>query len=76
MPTYEYVCKECGHEFDFFQSMKDKPLTDCPSCGKPTLKKKLGTGAGIIFKGSGFYCTDFKNKSSSSGNSGSSSSKD
>ena len=60
MPTYEYECKACGHNFDFFQSMKDEPLKKCPECGKNELKRLLGTGAGIIFKGSGFYETDYK----------------
>lgn len=60
MPTYEYICKVCGHEFEQFQSMKDDPLTTCPECRKNSLKRKIGTGAGIIFKGSGFYCTDYR----------------
>jgi len=61
MPTYDYVCQECGHEFEAFQSMKDDPLTDCPSChGK--VKRQFGGGAGIIFKGSGFYINDSKKK--------------
>ena len=61
MPTYDYKCETCGHQFEFFQSMKDDRLTDCPleDCdGK--VKRLLGTGAGIIFKGSGFYETDYK----------------
>ena len=61
MPTYEYVCNGCGHEFEQFQSMKDDSLKKCPECKKDKLKRKIGTGAGIIFKGTGFYCTDFKN---------------
>jgi len=65
MPTYDYVCQNCSHEFEAFQSMKDDPLTDCPSCqGK--VKRKVGGGAGIIFKGSGFYVNDSKKKESSS----------
>ena len=70
MPTYEYVCEKCGHEFDFFQSIKDKPLTVCPQekCGqkkwgKGKVKKMIGSGAGIIFKGSGFYVTDYRSES-------------
>ncbi len=61
MPTYEYVCQKCQHEFETFQSMKDKPLTKCPQpkCGGK-VKRKLGTGAGLIFKGSGFYITDYR----------------
>ncbi len=64
MPTYEYVCQKCEHEFEVFQSMKDKPLTKCPDkkCGGK-VRRKLGTGAGIIFKGSGFYTTDYRSDS-------------
>lgn len=65
MPTYEYICKECGHTFEAFQEMKMDPLKTCPNCQKDALKRKIGTGAGIIFKGSGFYCTDYKGKNSS-----------
>lgn len=63
MPTYEYACTKCGHEMEAFQSMKDEPLTRCPACKKPALKRKVGGGAGLIFKGSGFYITDYKKKS-------------
>jgi len=70
MPTYEYSCDKCGHEFDFFQSIKDKPLTTCvkehckQKCwGKGKVKKKIGAGAGLIFKGSGFYITDYRSDS-------------
>lgn len=62
MPTYEYVCKECDHAFEAFQSMKDDPLTDCPVCETGKVRRKIGLGAGIIFKGSGFYETDFKDR--------------
>ena len=69
MPTYEYACTKCGHEFDFFQSMKDKPLAVCPKekCklkrwGKGRVKKMMGMGAGLIFKGSGFYITDYRSE--------------
>lgn len=61
MPTYDYVCQDCGHEFEAFQSMKDDPLTDCPSC-RGKVKRKVGGGTGIIFKGSGFYVNDSKKK--------------
>lgn len=64
MPTYEYVCQKCGHEFEQFQSMKDEPLKKCPQCKKAGLKRLVGGGAGLIFKGTGFYITDYKNKSS------------
>ena len=62
MPTYEYACSKCGHGFEQFQSMRDDPLKKCPKCGKQSLKRLLGTGAGLIFKGSGFYITDYKKK--------------
>lgn len=62
MPTYEYECDACGHEFEEFQSMSDKVLKKCPSCGKNKLQRLIGAGAGIIFKGSGFYETDYKRK--------------
>ena len=83
MPTYDYQCQKCGHRFEVFQSMKDDRLTDCPieTCDG-NVKRLLGTGAGIIFKGSGFYQTDYRSDSykkaasadKSSGSSGSSSS--
>lgn len=60
MPTYEYGCPDCGYEFEQYQKMSDDRLSVCPSCHKETLKRKIGSGAGIIFKGSGFYCTDYK----------------
>lgn len=59
MPTYEYRCTKCAHEFEEFQSITAKPLTKCPKC-KGKIERLLGTGAGIIFKGSGFYETDYK----------------
>lgn len=62
MPTYDYLCTACGHEFECFQSMRDDPLTDCPECKTGTVRRKIGLGAGIIFKGSGFYETDFKDR--------------
>lgn len=60
MPTYEYYCASCGHEFEEFQSIKADPLKVCPSCGNHSLKRKLGAGAGMLFKGDGFYLTDYK----------------
>jgi putative FmdB family regulatory protein len=60
MPTYDYVCAKCGHEMEVFQSMKEAPLKKCPACKKPALKRRVGGGAGLIFKGSGFYLTDYK----------------
>lgn len=60
MPTYEYVCKKCEHEFELFQSITSSPIRKCPHCGKLGVKRLIGTGSGIIFKGSGFYETDYK----------------
>ena len=60
MPTYDYRCKECGYTFEEFQSMSSELLVTCPSCGKPALKRLMAGGAGMIFKGSGFYHTDYK----------------
>ncbi|MCL1817686.1 MAG: hypothetical protein FWG35_02060 [Spirochaetaceae bacterium] len=65
MPTYEYECKSCSHKFEILQSMSDPPLTTCPECGKD-VRRLIGGGAGIIFKGSGFYVTDSKKGSSGS----------
>ena len=59
MPTYEYECKKCNDTFDVFQNMSDKPLKKCPECGGK-VQRLIGTGAGIIFKGSGFYQTDYR----------------
>lgn len=64
MPTYEYQCTKCGFHFEKLQSIKDTPLKKCPECGKDTLKKLISGGAGLIFKGSGFYLTDYAKKSS------------
>ena len=65
MPFYEYKCSNCGFELEELQKMSDEPLTTCPNCKKETLQKLIGTGGGLIFKGSGFYLTDYKKKSSS-----------
>jgi putative FmdB family regulatory protein len=62
MPTYEYACPKCGHTFELVQSMRDEPLKKCPKCKKTGVKRLVGAGAGLIFKGSGFYITDYKNK--------------
>ena len=61
MPTYEYECEKCGYKFEEFQSIKAEPLKKCPKC-KGKLRRLIGTGAGLIFKGSGFYITDYKKK--------------
>lgn len=63
MPTYEYKCDACGHQFEELQSIKAKALRKCPACGKPNLVRLIGAGAGIIFKGSGFYQTDYRSES-------------
>jgi putative FmdB family regulatory protein len=63
MPTYDYQCDACGHRFEEFQSMKDEPLRQCPECRKKKLRRLLGTGAAILFKGSGFYQTDYRSDS-------------
>ncbi len=63
MPTYDYRCTACEHEFEEFQSMSAKPLKKCPQCGKLKLERLIGTGAGVIFKGSGFYETDYRSES-------------
>jgi putative FmdB family regulatory protein len=60
VPTYDYVCDACGFEFEHFQSMTDARLSKCPKCGKKKLVRKVGSGGGVIFKGSGFYETDYK----------------
>jgi putative FmdB family regulatory protein len=70
MPTYDYECKKCDHKFEIFQSIKDKPLADCPQC-KGELRRLIGGGMGIIFKGNGFYSTDYKKSSTSTSTSSS-----
>ena len=60
MPTYDYVCSACGHRFEEFQSMSSSPLKKCPASKKSKLERLIGTGAGVIFKGSGFYETDYR----------------
>lgn len=69
MPTYEYVCLKCGHEFEIFRSISAKPLQTCPKelCtrkewGRGRVKKKISAGAGLLFKGSGFYITDYRSE--------------
>ena len=60
MPTYDYVCRSCGHAFEQFQSMSEEPQKRCPKCGRDALERLIGAGAGFLFKGSGFYQTDYK----------------
>ncbi len=71
MPTYEYECTKCGHTFEAFQSMSDKPISRCPKC-KSSVKRLIHGGLGVIFKGSGFYSTDNKRGSVLSGGNGNS----
>lgn len=66
MPTYDYLCTKCGHKFEEIQKMSDPSLTKCPEC-KGKLKRLIGTGIGIIFKGSGFYVTDSRSSSTAGG---------
>lgn len=63
MPTYDYVCDACEHAWEAFHAMSAKSIKKCPSCGKNKARRELGTGAGVIFKGSGFYETDYRSKS-------------
>jgi putative FmdB family regulatory protein len=60
MPTYEYECPKCGHRFEKFQGINDPPVKTCPKCRGRKVKRLIGTGAGILFKGSGFYLTDYR----------------
>lgn len=62
MPTYEYICENCGYEFEAFQRITDPPLQCCYSCQQATLKRKVGSGIGVKFTGTGFYETDYKGK--------------
>lgn len=63
MPTYEYKCEACGQCFEVFQSMRDRPKRTCPKCGKRALERVIGAGAAVLFKGSGFYQTDYRSDS-------------
>lgn len=62
MPTYEYKCEACGHKFERFQSITAEPIKQCPQCKKNKAKRLIGSGAGLIFKGSGFYITDYRSE--------------
>lgn len=79
MPTYDYICDGCGHEFEAFESIKADPQKHCPKCDTDQLRRKIGGGGAILFKGSGFYITDYRSDSytkaakSDSGSTGSSS---
>ncbi len=63
MPTYDYKCQACGHEFEIFQQMSDAIKKKCPECSKLKLKRLIGAGSGVMFKGSGFYETDYRSES-------------
>jgi putative FmdB family regulatory protein len=63
MPTYDYVCDACHHQLEIFHSIKDEPKRKCPECGKQKLRRLIGPGAAIVFKGSGFYQTDYRSES-------------
>ena len=63
MPTYDYICENCEHKFERFQSITARPIRKCPECGKLRLQRLIGAGAGVIFKGSGFYQTDYRSES-------------
>jgi putative FmdB family regulatory protein len=63
MPTYDYICENCGYEFEQFQPIKARPLLKCPICKKTSLKRLIGAGSGLIFKGPGFYETDYRSES-------------
>ncbi len=65
MPTYDYVCDECSYEFEEFHSISAEPIKICPQCGHLSVKRKISGGTGLIFKGSGFYITDYAKKNSS-----------
>jgi putative FmdB family regulatory protein len=63
MPTYDYMCEACQHEFELFQSITAEPEKKCPECGKKKLRRLIGPGAALVFKGSGFYKTDYRSES-------------
>ena len=66
MPTYDYICNDCEKMYEYFQSMSDAPITKCPECKKNSLRRVISGGTGLIFKGSGYYLTDYKNKKTQS----------
>lgn len=63
MPTYDYLCDACQHEFELFQPITERPKRKCPVCGRLKLRRLIGPGAAVVFKGSGFYCTDYRSES-------------
>ena len=66
MPTYDYICNDCEKMYEYFQSMSDAPINECPGCKKNSLRRVISGGTGLIFKGSGYYLTDYKNKKTQS----------
>ena len=66
MPTYDYICNNCEKTYEYFQSMSDAPKKECPECNKNSLRRVISGGTGLIFKGSGYYLTDYKNKKTQS----------
>lgn len=60
MPTYEYQCRACGHEFERFQKISEEPVRECPKCGRSEAERRISAGGGIVFKGPGFYATDYR----------------
>ena len=66
MPTYDYICNDCEKTYEYFQSMSDAPVKECPECKKNSLRRVISGGTGLIFKGSGYYLTDYKNKKTQS----------
>ncbi len=66
MPTYDYICNDCEKVYEYFQSMSDDPIKKCPECKKNSLRRVISGGTGLIFKGSGYYLTDYKNKKTQS----------
>ena len=62
MPTYDYICNDCEKIYEYFQSMSDAPIRECPECKKNSLRRVISGGTGLIFKGSWYYLTDYKNK--------------
>ena len=66
MPTYDYICNDCGKMYEYFQAMSDAPIKECTDCKKNSLRRVISGGTGLIFKGSGYYLTDYKNKKTQS----------
>lgn len=76
MPTYEYECEACGHDFERFQKMSDDPVEECPECEEPEVRRIISPGGGLVFKGPGFYATDYRDGGRSEGGKGKSGERD